>query len=379
MSSQTSSATESAQTPSPDPEDRGGRKTFISGEDTRFLVFLAIGFIVSALTYQTPAIAMWVGFVFAAYSAVANDSIQTLGTFLASNRHQKWWMLWAWIGGIFLATVTYSWLSYDGDVSYGRLASKGFEQAPTEFVFMQVAAPLVLLVLTRLRMPVSTTFLLLTAFSTSVSGVGSVLTKSLSGYLLAFVVAIVAWSALSPLIKRFEHTEAHPGWRVAQWLSTGTLWSVWLQQDAANVAVYLPRSLSFLQFFGFAALLTAALGVLMYFRGGRIQSIVTEKADVYDVRGATLIDFVYAIILYVFKIQSKVPMSTTWVFIGLLAGRELAMIVTKTSKSEGYGAAFKLIAKDIVYAGIGLIVSMALAFGINDDFRRQILDLLAAG
>ena len=33
-----------------------------------------------------PQIAMWVGFLFAAYAAVANDSIQTLGTFIASNQ-----------------------------------------------------------------------------------------------------------------------------------------------------------------------------------------------------------------------------------------------------------------------------------------------------
>ncbi|MEL6546637.1 MAG: hypothetical protein AAFQ82_18570, partial [Myxococcota bacterium] len=310
------------------------------------------------------------------YSAVANDSIQTIGTFLASNQKQKWWVLWLWIGGIFLATVTYSWVNYAGDVSYGRLASKGFETAPTTFGFMQVAAPLVLLILTRMRMPVSTTFLLLTTFSTEASGVGQVLSKSLFGYALAFVVAIVAWVALAPVIKRFSQGEAHPGWRVAQWLSTGALWSVWLQQDAANVAVYLPRSLSFGQFFAFASLLTAALGVLMYLRGGRIQSIVTEKADVFDVRGATIIVFVYAVILYVFKIQSQVPMSTTWVFIGLLAGREIAMTATKTNSEGRWKSVFKLIGKDVLFASIGLTVSMVLAFAINDSFREQILAMV---
>ena len=40
-----------------------------------------------------PQIAMWVGFLFAAYAAVANDSIQTLGTFIASNQDRKWWVL----------------------------------------------------------------------------------------------------------------------------------------------------------------------------------------------------------------------------------------------------------------------------------------------
>ncbi|MCA9682528.1 MAG: hypothetical protein KC457_10060, partial [Myxococcales bacterium] len=44
-----------------------------------------------------------------------------------------------------------------------------------------------------------------------------------------------------------------------------------------------------------------------------------------DVRHATMIDFTYALILWVFKTMSNIPMSTTWVFVGLLAGRELAM------------------------------------------------------
>ena len=37
---------------------------------------------------------MYVGFLLAAYSVIANDSIQTLGTFLASNKaHLKWYTL----------------------------------------------------------------------------------------------------------------------------------------------------------------------------------------------------------------------------------------------------------------------------------------------
>ena len=95
-----------------------------------------------------PDIARWVGFFFAAYATVANDSIQTLGTFIASNRKRPWYVLWAFAGGIFLVTMLYSWITYGGDVSYGRLASKGFEQTPVQFSYLQVAAPIVLIVLT---------------------------------------------------------------------------------------------------------------------------------------------------------------------------------------------------------------------------------------
>src|SRR6056297_659508 len=143
--------------------------------ERRFLILIGIFFFIAGATYETPHIAMWVGFFFAAYSAIANDSIQTIGTFLASNADKKWWVLWLFIGGIFIVTVSYSWNVYDGDVTYQRLTSKGFDQAPQSFVFLQIAAPLFLLIITRLKMPVSTTFLLLSAFATEPEGITQVL------------------------------------------------------------------------------------------------------------------------------------------------------------------------------------------------------------
>ncbi len=57
----------------------------------------------------------------------------------------------------------------------------------------------------------------------------------------------------------------------------------------------------------------------------RFKKIVDTKTGVTDIRAATIIDFMYALILLVFKEWSNIPMSTTWVFLGLLAGREFAM------------------------------------------------------
>src|SRR5690606_16576499 len=133
--------------------------------------------------------------------------------------------------GIFLFTMVYGWIQYDGDVSYGRLASKGFTETPASFSFLQIAAPLVLLVLTRLKMPVSTTMLLLASFSTSTEGVGDILSKSFTGYVAAFGVAIVVFLGVSRALERFQaRGPAHRGWSVAQWVTSGFLWSVWLMQ-----------------------------------------------------------------------------------------------------------------------------------------------------
>ncbi len=336
-----------------------------------FIVVLALGFLAAGLSYPYAQVAMWVGFAFAGYSAIANDSIQTIGTFIASNRERPWWQLWAFIGGIFLLTAGYSWYAYSGDVSYGRLASKGFETAPQSFAFLQIAAPLFLLVLTRLRMPVSTTFLLLTSFATSGSSVVSVVTKSVSGYIIAFVIAIGVWGALGPWMKKKFVGQAHPIWRVLQWASTGFLWSVWLQQDAANIAVFLPRALSVVQFGAFAGAIFLGLGLLFYLGGERIQEVVDEKSDVVDVRAATIIDFIYALILLYFKMYSKIPMSTTWVFVGLLGGRELAMAFRKANTDgRSTKAALKLMGRDLLYVSIGFAVALLLASAINPVVRE---------
>jgi hypothetical protein len=339
-----------------------------------FLVFIGTCFFITGVVFDNPTLAMWLGFMFAGYSAIANDSIQTIGTFIGSNSDKKWWVLWLFIGLIFVVTVSVSWYLYNGDVSYQRLTSKGFDQAPTSFTFLQVAAPVFLLIITRLRMPVSTTFLILSCFSADLSGIQDMLVKSVSGYFVAFFVAILVWSMISRVINRLFTGEASKVWTVLQWITSGALWSVWLMQDMANIAVYLPRSLAVEEFAFFVLFIFFGLGLLFYLKGDRIQQVVTEKTFITDVRSATVVDFVYAFILYYFKVVSVVPMSTTWVFIGLLAGRELAMSLTDR---EGHGKpikkTLKLIGKDVSYAGIGLLVSIALAIAINPVIKDELL------
>jgi hypothetical protein len=341
-------------------------------QERTFLSLLLAAFVLVSMTYQTPGIAMWVGFAFAGYAATANDSIQTIGTFLASNRHRPWWLLWIFIGGLFLVTVGGSWVVNDGDVTWGVLQSKGFAEAPTEFSFLQVAAPLFLIILTRLRMPVSTTFLLLSAFATKIDGVTNVLVKSLSGYFIAFTAAILLWMTLGRWMHARFKGEPHPAWWPAQWIVSGFLWCIWVAQDAANIAVFLPRHLEFGQFVAFCAVILVGLALLFYLRGDKIQNIVNEKSAVFDVRAATVIDFLYGGILLWFKLLSNVPMSTTWVFIGLLGGRELAYAMRITG-ARTPGAALKIMGRDVLYAGIGLVVSLILAASINEDLRMRMI------
>ncbi|WMJ74623.1 hypothetical protein RCC89_15835 [Cytophagaceae bacterium ABcell3] len=353
-------------------------KVFLFKEKT-FLQMLIALFLLAALLHPYPHIAMWLAFMFAGYSAIANDSIQSIGTFLASNEKQPWWVLWIFIAGIFVVTTSISWAIYEGDVSYERLSSKGFQDAPESFSFLQLAAPLVLLLLTRFRMPVSTTFLCLSVYSANWTGIQGMVQKSMVGYLLAFFVALALWFILAKPIKKF--TKGKPGkhWIAIQWLISGSLWSVWIMQDGANIAVSLPRSLTLNQLLFFLFYITAGLGILFYFRGDKIQKIITEKSQVKDVRAASIIDLTYAIILYTFKLLSNIPMSTTWVFLGLMAGREIAMTLQSSYKTKrSLSKTIKIVRKDLLYAFLGLLVSITIAIAVNNEIRDQLFEAIYA-
>lgn len=344
-----------------------------------FLIVICVLVSIAGLITPYTYIAMWFGFGLAAYSAIANDSIQTIGTFIASNQSKKWYWLWLFMGLIWLGTVFFSWYTYNGDVTYERLSVPGLDKAPDSFVFLQLAAPIVLLILTRLRMPVSTTFLLLNVFTYKAGTIVEVMFKSFVGYILAFVIAIAVWFILERFVKNYLKGQAKPYWMYLQWLTSGILWSVWIMQDAANIAVFLPRQLSALEFSVYSGFVFLGLGFLFYMKGDKIQSIINEKTDVTDVRAATIVDFVYAIILFYFKMYNNVPMSTTWVFIGLLAGREVAIALGKNAKAKKRGEwvmrAFNLAGKDIGKALIGLVVSLILAVIINKGVRQEIFDM----
>ncbi len=342
-----------------------------------FLGLVLVGFLVSGVFYGNRNIAMWIGFAFAGYAAVANDSIQTIGTFIGSNRKTKWWILWLFIGGLFLLTVTYSFVVYDGDVTYQRLMRTDADgnlsyPHPKTFSYLQIVAPLFLLIITRMRMPVSTTFLLLSSFSATTSGITSVLLKSLSGYGMAFLFSGIIWALSYNVIrKHFRKRKTAKAWTVVQWITSGTLWSVWIMQDAANIAVYLPRKLALPEFLGFAVLIFAGLGVIFYLRGDKIQGIVSEKSRLEDVRAATFVDFIYAMLLIYKLFISTVPLSTTWVFLGVLGGREIAInILRKKEGTRHVKGSVRIVLKDMIYALIGLAVSIMLALAVNPKIQE---------
>ncbi|MBT4655391.1 MAG: hypothetical protein HOJ33_04815 [Gammaproteobacteria bacterium] len=303
---------------------------------------------------------MYIGFLLAAYSVIANDSIQTLGTFLASNKaHFSWYTLWIAASIMMVFTISYGWVNYNGDIAYGRLTRIPFQ----EVQWYHAAAPAVLLLLTRKGVPVSTTFLVLSAFA-SFTVLEKMLMKSIVGYGAAALSAYLIWVILERYInEKKDHPEHVKFWRVGQWVTSGWLWFAWLQHDMANIAVFLPRQLALSDLMMVLFSTVAILGYVFYTGGGRIQEVVINKHGTRFARSSTIINLVYAFILYFFKELNDLPMSTTWVFVGLLTGRELA--ISSVIEDYRFKYVFPIIAKDFGKMMFGLGASVAIVLIIH--------------
>jgi len=225
-------------------------------------------------------------------------------------------------------------------------------------------APLVLLLLTRVGVPVSTSFLVLSAFA-STFVLEKMLMKSMMGYVVAATFAYAVWFVVSRWMdENVPVKEEHKGyWRVAQWVTTGFLWWTWLSHDMANIAVFLPRELDVSLMLMISVIFVVGLGFMFREGGGKIQQIVLEKHNTRYIRSATIIDLFYWLTLWFFKELNDIPMSTTWVFVGLLAGREFAIASFMGKKKTK--SVFPIVGKDFGKMMIGLSASLAIVLLIH--------------
>jgi len=304
-----------------------------------------------------------VGFGLAGWSVIANDSVQTLGTFIASkSKWFKWYTLAASASFMMAVVLIYGWWAYDGDISFGRLTRIPYQ----EIQWYHAVAPGILLLLTRVGIPVSTTFLVLSAFASTVV-LEKMLLKSVVGYGLAAVAAYVCWIVISKFINE-KFDEVTTGWKIsfwrnAVWVSSAYLWAAWLSHDVANIAVYLPRQLDITLLLIVVSYFTILLFYIFYIQGGAIQKVVLDKTGTRYARSATIINTIYAAVLYYFKELNDLPMSTTWVFVGLLCGRELA--ISTMNKEYKFKYVFPLIGKDFIKMVFGLSISVGIVLAIH--------------
>ncbi len=304
----------------------------------------------------------YIGFVLAAYSVIGNDVIQTLGTFLQSNKHYRWWQQCLFIGGIMSAVLVTGWYLNAGDVSFGRLDH--IDNA-VEMTVWHLVPPALLLFITRFGIPVSTTFLILSIFSGQVV-IENMLLKSFLGYVVAFVSAYVVYGLAvyrweDPTTLKLKQNRTR--WVVLQWVSTSLLWSLWLIQDFANLYVFLPKKLGPWEMLGSLFVLLSILTIIIRNKGGSIQKVVENKSNSSNIRSATIIDFMYGSVLFVFTMVNDVPMSTTWAFIGVLAGREIALrqrVFPGTMKKG-----IRMVYTDFGKVFLGITVSILCILGLK--------------
>jgi hypothetical protein len=334
-------------------------------DQIRFYLFTLLLLTGICLGYYAGLPAYWLGwfsFAIAAFSVAGNDAVQTIGTFFESKKSVHWIQKLIVFGSLLSLVHLIGWFFHSSEIHFERLNSI---TEVKEFNLFQLTAPVILVVITRLRAPVSTTFLVLGLFGGS--SIDKMLTKSFLGYGIAFIGAILVWAILAKLDPN-EYNEEHSPepvsermWSRFQWASTIYLWIAWLLQDTANIAVFLPRKLSFGEFSAAIFLLLFALFVIIRTNGGTIQRVVSEKSDLKWAKAATIVDLVYGTILFAFQFINTIPMSTTWVFLGLLAGREIILNVF-TLRDLPYLDTFRKVAKDVLLASIGLGVSILIIY-----------------
>ena len=306
---------------------------------------------------------MLTGFILSLYACVSNDVIQTLGTFLTTTKHRPVWQIWMWTGLILTLTFTTGWIVNDGDMAFGLLDRI---PQPSVFYWWHILPPLILLYLTKKGIPVATVFLIVSVFSTG-QLIGMMVLKSLLGYTCALLLSLILYFFTARRVEKIfmykKYKKVSTPWIVAKWLSTGFLWSAWLMQDAANLFIFLPRKLTLIQMILSLSVFLGLLFTICYRRGGEIQNIIKLKTNTQDVRSATIIDIIYACILLYFLKLNNIPMSTTWVFLGVLAGREIALYNRLRFITEK--KVYKHLLKDFTKAVIGLIVSIIVVVILN--------------
>ena len=291
---------------------------------------------------------------------IGNDALQTLGPFLAASRGRiPRPFQAAFLCGVLCLVLLLGWRLGDGDPSWGRLERFPL---PASIGWVDLLPPLAVLALTQLGAPVSTSFLVLTAFSPA--NLPSLLGRSLAGYGLALLAGALLYGSIGWLLERPAASEIQRPklWLILQVLATGWLWGQWLIQDLANLYVYLPRQLDGTAMALSLAALCGGVCLLLAVDGGAIQGRIRSKSNVSDPRSSALIAAIYGLILFGLAGFSSQPLSTTWVFVGLLAGRELALLARLGQRSSTEVAA--MLAGDVLRSGLGLFVSVAVALAV---------------
>ncbi len=301
----------------------------------------------------------WFMIAVSSYTVIGNNYIQTIGSFIVNNK-QKSINIWIFLSISFIATTLISWFIYEGGVDYLLLKNIEYQK---DLDIIIVLIPLLLNIFTKYGIPVSATFLIIPLFGTS-NTIHIMITKTITSYFLAFMVSFFIWSFiyknLTNIIKN-TNEEVNKFWNIIEYITTGLVWIAWNILSICVFVVFVDRQFNIYELVIFNLIVIFILYLLINNSGGKIEKIIKEKRGSNNKKTTAIFNLLFAIILLYLQFFSNVPLTTTWVFLGLLAGKELAMTYVESNlfvSGRNMKASLAKIIVDLNKAVIGIVFSL---------------------
>lgn len=300
----------------------------------------------------------WFIMITVMYNVMANNFIQTLGTFNVSNKYTKKWKIFLYLVMIFIVYFIYTWLRHDGNIRKGSLRYIEYKES---FSYSILLLPILVATFNHFRIPISVTFLSIPLF---ISGdvIKTMVIKAFINYFLAFAISFIFWNILYVEFKKIlKNKNNHQFWMIIEYISIGILWCCWLNTCVSSFMVFLPPKLDLKHLILLLIVGSVVISIITIFRpNDKMEQIIEEKTDVKNIMSSVLFNILHSVVLLLLKLNSEVPIPTSWIFTGLLDGRELG-IVTKKSNSfsdSKYKLCLKKITRDLCFNTIGIIISL---------------------
>ena len=327
------------------------KKIFNKKNLALFLLFLLV------FLLGTNHIFAWIITSLVTYNVIFNNSIQTIGLFIASNKNKGIFYNLLFFSSIFIFAVLLSWFLTEREVHYHLLDSIDYSEIELQFLLL----PILISFLTKKQVPLSATFLIIPLFANS-STISSMINKTTVSYFLSLIGSLVIYKFLYTKYKNLlsdEKTDTGKIWIVAEYVSTGILWFSWLTVSLCNFVIFLPRKFDITDIVLLSSIGIVTIYCILISNGGEIQKIIDQKSDVKNIKTTVIFNSLFAFTLLFIQHLDNIPITSTWMFLGVLAGRELAIsVTTKRLAGEKYRLCLAKIWKDLRLAIIGIILSL---------------------
>lgn len=295
------------------------------------------------------------------YNVIKNSFIQMLGTFISSNKKMNRLNLFLYLALVFVLNIAVAWKTRGGEIHRGLLDEVAYQKSLSPYVLL---VPVLLNLFTTFSIPISATFLTIPLFSHENSIISN-LTRAFSGYFIAFCTSFGLWTVIYGKYKKFlKNGENYNLWRATQYLSVGMLWYAWLSTSMSSCLVFLPRVFDRRSLWLFLMVGVLLLAIILCDGINRkMEEIVEEKSDTKNLRSSVIFNLAQSLLLLLFKFNGHVHVATSWLFLGMLDGRELAITNIKATPMSGYSyrLCMQKITRDLTRAIVGIMVSLTFS------------------